>query len=222
MIDYPLEFPIGDAALDSIAEALTVQGFILMDDFLAPALAHQLSDEVHNLTETAFKPAAIGRENDAQLAPEIRSNTLYWITGQTPPQQHYLAVMEQLRVGLNRRLFMGLFDFECQYSHYAPGDFYATHLDAFKGQSNRVLSTVYYLNPHWSEEDQGELVLYRDEHSPALLTAMPKFNRCVVFLSDTFPHEVRVTHKDRYAVAGWYRINTSIDGQIDPPIEYSV
>jgi len=50
---------------------------------------------------------------------------------------------------------------------------------------------------------------------------MPKFNRCVVFLSDTFPHEVRVTHKDRYAVAGWYRINTSIDGHIDPPIEYS-
>jgi SM-20-related protein len=90
--------------------------------------------------------------------------------------------MEQLRIGLNRRLFLGLFDFECHYSHYAKGDFYQRHMDAFKGgvsqgHSNRVLSTVFYMNSDWGENDGGELLLYSDKQVSPLLTVPPVFVR---------------------------------------------
>ena len=120
--------------------------------------------------------------------------------------------MEKLRVGLNRRLFMGLSEFECHYSHYAKGDFYKRHLDAFKGsphknRSNRAVSTVFYLNSDWQQDDGGELLLYADNHLSPLLIVPPLFNSCMIFLSDTFPHEVLASNCDRYSIAGWYRVN---------------
>ncbi|WP_335340025.1 2OG-Fe(II) oxygenase [Sedimenticola selenatireducens] len=38
-----------------------------------------------------------------------------------------------------------------------------------------------------------------------------------VFLSEEFPHEVLAADRDRYSVAGWFRVNGSINQQIDPP-----
>lgn len=203
--------------LSLIASALTEHGYVLLCDFLPLALAQSLLIEIHSLSEQAFKPAAIGRDNLQQLNEKVRSNTLHWLTGRTLVQQQYLGVMEHLRIAINRQLFMGLFDFECHYSHYAPGDFYKMHLDAFKGASNRVLSTVLYLNPEWQPQHAGELLLYSEQQSQLLLKIEPKFNQCVLFLSDTFPHEVKVTHSDRFSIAGWFRINATVAGQLDPP-----
>lgn len=203
--------------LSLIASALTEHGYVLLSDFLPLVLAQNLLIEIHSLSEQAFKPAAIGRDNLQQLNEKVRSNTLHWLTGRTLVQQQYLGVMEQLRIAINRQLFMGLFDFECHYSHYAPGDFYKMHLDAFKGASNRVLSTVLYLNPEWQPQHAGELLLYSEQQSQLLLKIEPKFNQCVLFLSDTFPHEVKVTHSDRFSIAGWFRINATVAGQLDPP-----
>jgi SM-20-related protein len=128
--------------------------------------------------------------------------------------------MEYLRIGLNRRLFMGLSDFECHFSHYSTGDFYQRHFDVFKGDtkqpgSTRVLSTVFYLNPEWVKNDGGELLLYVDEQVSPLLIMPPLFNGCVIFLSDTFPHEVLTSRSDRYSIAGWYRVNSNSTGHID-------
>ena len=111
---------------------------------------------------------------------------------------------------------MGLFDFECHFSHYSPGDFYQRHLDAFKGSSNRILSSVFYLNPHWSENDGGELLLYADEQVSPLLIVPPRFNSCILFLSDVFPHEVLVSRCDRFSIAGWYRVNSQSAEHFDP------
>lgn len=214
----PASLPmLSEQQLTDIVEALTEQGYVLLHQFLPQSLAQSLLCEIYSFSEQAFKPAAIGRDNLQQLNETIRSNTLHWLSGNTVVQQHYLGVMEQLRIAVNRRLFMGLFDFECHYSHYAPGDFYKMHLDAFKGASNRVLSTVLYLNPDWQAQHEGELLLYSEDQSQLLLTVQPKFNDCVLFLSDTFPHEVKVTHSDRYSIAGWFRINASIAGQLDLP-----
>ena len=105
--------------------------------------------------------------------------------------------MEHLRLNINRALFMGLFDFECHYSHYAPGDFYKRHVDAFKGESNRVLSTVLYLNPDWQSEDAGELVMYAPNSSNTISTVSPVFNR--------------------YSIADWFRINGNVFGNLEPP-----
>ena len=125
--------------------------------------------------------------------------------------------MENLRIEINRRLFLGLFDYESHYAHYGPGDFYKRHVDAFKGSSNRLLSSVVYLNADWTEADQGELLMFHDEEVSPFLIVEPVFNQCVIFLSEQFPHEVRAAKRDRYSIAGWFRTNNSIGGQIDPP-----
>ena len=119
--------------LDNIADALGQQGFIQLQQFLPPWLAEQLLYEAKRLALVEFKPAGIGRHNSQQINSQVRTDSTLWLNGNSAPQQAYLNWMEQLRVGLNRRLFMGLFDFECHFSHYSRGDFYQRHLDAFKG-----------------------------------------------------------------------------------------
>lgn len=209
-------FLLSELKIDHIADNLNTHGYVLLHDFLPFQLIQALLQELQGFSEQAFKPAAIGRDSLQQLNEKVRSNTLHWLEGDTTVQLHYLAIMEQLRIGINRRLFMGLFDFECHYSHYRPGDFYKRHIDAFKGSSNRVLSTVLYLNTEWHKDHKGELVLYSENHVSPLLIVAPKFNDCIVFLSDVFPHEVLVTQRDRYSIAGWFRVNGSHGIKIDP------
>lgn len=76
---------------------------------------------------------------------------------------------------------LGLFSFESHFAHYSPGDFYKTHKDAFKGESNRVVTIVVYLNPDWLKEDQGELVIYQDDSQQELVRVTPSFGTIVVF-----------------------------------------
>lgn len=207
---------LSEQQVDDIADALSNTGYIYLQDFLPEQLVTGLRQEAVNLAEKSFTLAGIGRQHSQNVDTQVRTDSTLWFDGQTPAQQAYLDVMEQLRIGLNRRLFMGLFDFECHYSHYKKGDFYQRHLDAFKGKSNRILSTVFYLNPDWSEEEGGELCLYAQDAPSKLLKVLPLFNQCIIFLSDTFPHEVLESQNDRYSIAGWYRLNNTSSEQLDP------
>jgi SM-20-related protein len=118
---------------------------------------------------------------------------------------------------VNRSLFMGLFSFESHFACYEPGKFYKRHVDAFKGQGNRVLSLVAYLNDDWTSEDGGELVLYADESDLIGTRVLPTKGTFVVFLSEQFPHEVLPAARSRHSVAGWFRVNGSVNDAIDPP-----
>tara|TARA_B110000091_G_C13785115_1_gene462969 strand:+ start:486 stop:1142 length:657 start_codon:yes stop_codon:yes gene_type:complete len=202
--------------IDNIAEALAERGFIHLQHLLPQWLVVQLMHEAKRLAAFEFKPAGIGRNNSQQLNTQVRTDSTLWLSNNSVIQQAYLDWMEQLRMGLNRRLFMGLFDFECHFSHYSTGDFYQRHLDAFKGRSNRILSSVFYLNPHWSENDGGELLLYADEQPSPLLIVPPRFNSGILFLSDVFPHEVLASQCDRFSIAGWYRVNNQSTEHVDP------
>ena len=202
--------------IDDIAEALAERGFIHLQHLLPQWLVVQLMHEAKRLAAFEFKPAGIGRNNSQQLNTQVRTDSTLWLSNNSVIQQAYLDWMEQLRMGLNRRLFMGLFDFECHFSHYSTGDFYQRHLDAFKGRSNRILSSVFYLNPHWSENDGGELLLYADEQPSPLLIVPPRFNSGILFLSDVFPHEVLASRCDRFSIAGWYRGNNQSTEHVDP------
>jgi SM-20-related protein len=207
---------LSELLIDEIADALQNHGYIKLTEFLPAWLATQLQQEAERLSSISFKPAGIGRQNNLQLDTQIRTDSTLWLDGESMQQQAYLQCMEQLRVDLNRRLFMGLFDFECHFSHYADGDFYRRHIDAFKGRSNRILSTVFYLNANWHMKDGGELLLYADAQPSPLLIVPPLFNSCIIFLSDVFPHEVLTSHSDRYSIAGWYRLNNSSRDHLDP------
>ena len=113
--------------------------------------------------------------------------------------------MEELRIGLNRLLFLGLFDYESHYAIYGAGAGYGKHSDVLNGQNNRILTTVLYLNEDWQARDGGELILFAPAGDTAIATVMPTFGTMIIFLSDGAPHEVLTAHRTRRSIAGWFR-----------------
>jgi SM-20-related protein len=209
-----------ESQLDVIADALVSQGYCIVGDALPAVLLKQLLSHLNQLHDSDLKVAGIGRQTDFQVQENIRSDKIHWIQPNTETTAEFLQWMEALRVGINRRLFMGLFDYESHFAYYPVGAFYKKHLDAFRGnrtqgQSNRVLSTVLYLNEAWQSGDGGELLLYadgdaNDNNSKVIETLLPEFGRMVIFLSEKFPHEVLPAQRERKSIAGWFRVNESL------------
>lgn len=200
-----------------IASDLSEQGYSIQLQALPPQMSEALYGQVTQLQEREFSRAGIGRQAEFQKNQFIRRDEICWIDGSTAIGQHWLDWTAQLQSYLNQRLFLGLFSFESHYAHYAPGDFYKRHFDAFHGQSNRVLTVVTYLNPNWQKEDGGQMVLYRNQEDNVGIQILPTMGTVAVFLSEEFPHEVLPAMRDRYSIAGWYRLNNSLYGRIDPP-----
>ncbi|HPE60651.1 MAG: 2OG-Fe(II) oxygenase [Thiothrix sp.] len=217
--------------LKRLADALYQQGYLVLCDALPLSLIRALQARIRVLDDAAFHLAGIGREQDYRRVKRVRSDRIHWLDDNDPGTGDYFVWMEALRLGLNRALFLGLFDYECHFAWYPQGARYQTHIDAFRGNSNRRLSTVLYLNPDWQDGDGGELVVHapRPEQAarlpglalPAtgteLVRVQPLAGTLVVFLSEVFPHEVLPVHKPRYSVTGWFRINNSSTQQADPP-----
>jgi len=188
--------------LDNIADTLVDRGYIVVDiedDFVSFLAEHALALD-------NFTLASIGRGGLKQEQLDVRSDRTLWLDENSEIDASYLEAMQVLQEGMNERLYMGLKYHEAHYAHYKPGAFYQKHLDAFKGRSSRKLTTVFYLNPAWKSSDGGSLLLY-DEEDRLLETIVPTLGRLVIFLSDRFPHEVLASHKDRYSIAGWFRID---------------
>jgi SM-20-related protein len=205
---------LSEEQLAHVTEAIYQHGYGIIPDFFESDFIQQLTQRV--IESNALKKAGIGRQSNHQRNSDIRRDAILWLNNEHPTDQKYLAQMEAIRVTLNRQLFMGLFDYESHFAHYSKGAFYKKHLDAFKGRSNRVLTTVAYLDNHWKPGDGGELSLY-NEQDKLIAKVPPKAGTFVVFLSDEFPHEVHTCHDDRYSIAGWFRINTSRSTKVDPP-----
>lgn len=211
-----------EAVADAIAVAIEEKGYAVVEDALPASLLHDLLAHFQSLDAEKFNRAGIGRETDFQVNRFVRTDEIHWLEGSHPVTSAYFDWMEQLRIALNRRLFLGLFDYECHYAWYPEGAFYKTHFDTFRfdplrGSSTRVISSVLYLNPDWQKGDGGELVIYRPDESGILETIAPLFGRLVLFLSAEFPHEVLPVKVSRYSVTGWFRKNNSLADSIDPP-----
>ncbi|WP_394203719.1 2OG-Fe(II) oxygenase [Shewanella waksmanii] len=201
-----------------IAQDIQHKGFSIRPAALPYPLALALSEHVQQMSDAKFKRAGIGREEQLNVNDFVRTDEISWINGETPAGLAWLQWSDSLKDYMNQQLYLGLFSFESHFAHYKPGDFYKTHLDAFKGQSNRVLTVVVYLNQDWHQDDGGELVIYTDgEQASQSIKVTPEFGTVVVFLSEEFPHQVLPAKRDRYSIAGWYRINNSVGNQIDPP-----
>jgi len=205
-------FSFNDTQLDTIAVALVNKGYLIIDDALPKTLVQKLLMHFNQLHEQEFKAAGIGRQSDFQRQDRIRSDKIHWISATSETTAEFLQSMESLRLGINRRLFMGLLDYECHFAHYPVGAFYKKHLDAFRtnkisGESNRVLSMVLYLNETWAKDDGGELVIYSGEDEQPIERVSPEFGRLVIFLSERFPHEVLPACRERKSIVGWFRVN---------------
>ncbi|MBU0782411.1 MAG: 2OG-Fe(II) oxygenase [Gammaproteobacteria bacterium] len=203
---------------DAIATDLREHGYSIQNKALPEEWIDGLLRDMHMLGADQLKLAGVGRAQQHVANANIRRDAISWIESTEGEQGQWLAFSAQLQQHLNRSLMLGLFSFESHFAHYAPGAFYKTHVDAFKGQANRVLSVVLYLNPVWGFGDGGEMVLYSDtDPGTVLCTVSPHAGTLVVFLSEDFPHEVLPALRDRYSIAGWYRVNTSNTGRVDPP-----
>lgn len=200
-----------------VVQAIAEQGYIILDQFLSASVLQALCTNYHSIGQAEFKPAWVGREQGFQLNSQIRRDEIFWLDGVDDTTTGYFLWMEQLRLRLNRELFLGLFDYEAHYANFPKGGFYKRHVDAFKGSSNRRLSTVLYLNEQWQAEDDGELLMYRQEEAIPFDTIQPLYGRMVIFLSERFPHEVAVTHRARFSLTGWFRINANTTSYLDPP-----
>lgn len=220
-----------EALFAKIAKEITEQGFSINPAAMPMPLITALHDHVLSINDGKFSAAGIGRGNRFTRSKFVRTDEICWIEGNSEAGRDWLQWAQSLQTYLNRHLLLGLFSFESHFSLYSPGDYYKRHKDAFKGEANRVLSLVLYLNPGWTAHDGGELVLYpsdaetESQNLPALLAAglptetkvTPLMGTLVLFLSEDFPHEVLPATRDRYAIAGWYRVNTSVSDRVDPP-----
>lgn len=200
-----------------IAQDLTQQGYSICPNALPADLALALFQHAQSMSDHKFKDAGIGRGDDFIQEESIRTDEICWISGDSPAGTAWLDWANQLKTYLNSRLFLGLFSFESHFAHYGVGDFYKRHLDAFRGEANRVLSVVVYLNPDWQADDGGELVLYENEQDLKGTRVLPQLGTVAIFLSEEFPHEVLPAQADRYSIAGWFRVNTSLGNKVDPP-----
>ncbi len=190
-------------------------------DVVPKDLSQALLDQVRGFhKEDILLRAGIGRANDLTVDTSIRRDKIRWLSHQDSVQSQYLSIMESVRNEVNRSLFMGLFSYEAHYAVYEPGGFYARHFDAFKGVKNRVLSTVFYLNPDWVESDGGELNIYADvEDVKPIASIPPEAGSLVMFLSEEVPHEVLEARNDRYSIAGWFRVNDRLGAPVLQVVE---
>ncbi|WP_445945254.1 2OG-Fe(II) oxygenase [Shewanella sp.] len=203
--------PLSEAMLDVVADALVDKGYVLLSDIIPQEVSLALLAKMRAAAIWEFEPAAIGRGIDQQIDTKIRADKISWLDKKDAVDNDYLQLMEQLREGLNRRLFMGLFDYESHYAVYESGAFYRKHVDALKGSQNRILTTVFFLNPHWQTDHGGELIIY-DEDDSQLETVPPRMGTMAIFMSERFPHEVRESFATRISIAGWFRVSYATHG----------
>ena len=189
-----------------VLAALPEPGWVVLPDAIPAELVAALRDELRAQDATgAFHAAGVGRGSGQQVETRIRGDRIAWLQAAWPAAARYLALMDTLRQALNRELFLGLAEYEAHYARYATGSFYRRHVDRHSDSagSQRVISTVCYLNePGWPAAG-GELVLYPP--SGEAQRVQPEAGTLVVFRSDNLPHEVLAASRERLSIAGWMR-----------------
>ena len=201
---------------DAILTALETEGCFISDELLSPALLQSLLIEGHQRWQLGqFHDARIGRKQQLALAADIRGDSILWLDAHDSYQasQEIFAFTELLQQAFNQYFFMGLKQVELHYARYGSGTGYKRHIDQHHDTTFRKITIVIYLNPDWTAEDGGELLIY-DPFNPeqTLFRVLPIAGRIVIFRSDLFEHEVLPSSKTRWSVTGWFRDDENFFG----------
>lgn len=190
---------------NNITQQLAEQSFAVIDDVFSHEIIQELRQEIIIADEeNNLRHAKISQQGLQETS--IRSDLIQWIDESQPSSalQSYLTFLEQLRLHVNQEFQLGLFQHEVHYTLYRQGSFYKKHVDQFAQNKSRQLSFILYLNSGWQPQDGGTLVLY-DQENNQLTEILPHANRFICFFSD-LPHEVLVTHRQRFSITGWFKI----------------
>lgn len=192
-----------DDLYENIADGLASHGYSVFDGFLS-------DDEVRTIlaldtfreTSDYFKKAGIGNRARHQYNEAIRGDYIHWLDKNkvSGPLAAYLGRLRDLRLFLNRSLFLSLQDEEVHMTVYPAGAFYKRHLDQFREDDRRKLSVICYLNEDWHAEHGGQLRLYSPEGNIEIL---PLAGRLVCLRSDLIEHEVLPATRERLSLTGW-------------------
>ena len=187
----------------TLATTLSEQGVCLLSGLPDSRATEALREHLLELvSKRALKPAAVGHRQAIHLRSEVRGDSTHWLDPESSPAvRDYLAVLEDLRVHLNQRLFLGLHEVEAHFACYPVGTFYQRHRDRFRDSDARVVSVVSYLNPDWLPEHGGALRLHLEDGPTDVL---PEDGITVCFLSE-LEHEVLPATRQRLSIAGWMR-----------------
>lgn len=113
----------------------------------------------------ALRRAEVGHGLDKQRVDEVRGDLVRWLDRDraTEAQAAYWRFLDELRAALSDGFRVHLERTELHFAVYPPGSWYARHLDRFRDRSNRIFSTILYLNPDWTADDGGALRVYEGE-----------------------------------------------------------
>lgn len=215
--NQPVE-PGMSAWIDDAVAGLAHRGWVELPGAIGETRIAPLCNELEALIAlNRLRRAGVGRDLDYQIDRQTRRDWIHWLSRQRPTQREFVDWAEQLRLALNRRLFLGLFEFEAHLALYPSGAFYVRHFDSFRGAANRMVSLVLYLNRSWQPGDGGELVLYAPEQGPEIARIEPRAGTLVLFMSEEVEHEVLPTRVPRASVSGWFRLNNNSAALVDPP-----
>jgi SM-20-related protein len=197
------------ARLPFIIDALADRGWVVVDDFLTPAIAAGLLAEGKARQEEGrFHRASVGRAQGQAVRDDIRGDHVLWLdpAQQSAVETCYWAQIEALRQALNEALFLGIREGEFHYAHYPVGTFYKRHIDRFRDDDARVVSAVCYLNENWQAGDGGQIRLWLEGNGEGPHEdILPQAGRLVLFMADRFWHEVLPATRERWSLTGWLR-----------------
>lgn len=170
---------------------------------------HLKSECSASYADGAFRRAGVGRGDSLQIREDIRRDEVMWIEpGEASARQTlYLASLETLRLALNERFFLGLFNYEGHFAIYPQGAFYKAHLDRHAGTRDRIVTVILYLNEDWKTGDGGELKIWTgaDGRDGCYELIEPRMGTMVCFMAEDFWHEVLPATKQRASITGWFR-----------------
>jgi SM-20-related protein len=194
---------ISEQSLAHLAE----RDWVLLEDYFPEAQLQTLSKMAESLWhQGAFQAAKVGRSADQKLEASVRSDWTHWLDLKASENLELAVAIQHLQRELNQALYLGLQDFECHFARYSEGQFYARHIDQSPSKSSlhgeRVISFVLYLNLNWQPGDGGELCLF---HQDREMLIEPRWGRLMLFRSDTVPHAVMKSLKERWSLTGWFR-----------------
>jgi SM-20-related protein len=197
-------------AVEEITNGIEQQGWAVVAGCLAKEASLRLIQECKEACKNGdFRRAGVGRGKTLEVREDIRRDQVKWLEpGDGAVEQgSYLAWLEDLRLALNQRFFLGLFEFEGHFAIYPEGAFYKPHLDRHAGTSDRIVTVILYLNAAWQPGDGGELKLWTTagKKDEAFQLIEPRLGTVVCFLAADFWHEVLPAVKTRMSITGWFR-----------------
>lgn len=191
-----------------IARQLGNSGLCICPGFLSPRSLSRAADDLDGLrTKGLFHQAGFGR--GVSVDSNVRNDETYWLDPalKTGAQNRLWRKLDLLRWTFNRTLFLGLTEFEGHYAVYPEGGHYERHKDCFRGNSDRVVSFVLYLNRNWQSADGGRLRLFSSAAigQESHLDVDPVGGTMVCFMSNEAEHEVLLSHQLRFSLTGWFK-----------------